>query len=354
MSGPNPINIVTDNYDGILEIFEVILNSKLSDFEWIKNPDLGQLIKEDGGKLMSLSSLDELLNIALSSNRSGPTSVAQLRSALRNVEVVVVSQTDSEASVKLVSSELSPDPDQPESPEFKMVKMEDRWLPEALATDLQKAIDDIAEEMGGSELLGQGLTPQQKTASLRFLKALDGVLDAIDMAKNAEELMGAVVAGGAGLSVAASNLESAFSNFGGSPLHTGLGSDAGSSAGLPGLNPNPTPNPGTGFSGVRPPNSGTVAGANTPALPGLTPQPTVPVGRTVNWNINAGSKLRIDIIYKGKPSANVKAAFGEPDAMEGAYWVYTGMKVRNLASGGTMNTVLFLIQDDKVVEVKAR
>ena len=82
--------------------------------------------------------------------------------------------------------------------------------------------------------------------------------------------------------------------------------------------------------------------------------PVVPVGRTVRWTINAGSKRRIDLIYWGKPSENVKKAFGEPDAMEGMYWVYNGVKVINIAGGGQFTTVLFGIKDGKVVEVKAR
>ena len=104
--------------------------------------------------------------------------------------------------------------------------------------------------------------------------------------------------------------------------------------------------PGTGV-GINPGVTGT-------GLPGLTPQPKVAVGRTVNWNINAGSKMRIDVIYLNKPATTVEKTFGEPDAKEGAYWVYNRLKVRNIARGGTFSTVLFRVEDGKVVEIKAR
>ena len=106
------------------------------------------------------------------------------------------------------------------------------------------------------------------------------------------------------------------------------------------------PLPGTG-PGINPPGGSTV-------LPGLTPQPKVPVGRTERWTINAGKRMRIDQIYMGKPEGTVRATFGEPDAQEGSYMVYNGMIVRNIAGGGTLTTVLFGIQDGKVVDIRAR
>jgi hypothetical protein len=185
------------------------------------------------------------------------------------------------------------------------------------------------------------MNKRQKTAVLRFLKALDGVLDAMDKAKNADELMLAATTGGTGLTIAAQSLQSAFPNFGDSGEFTGGGPGR-----FPGGNPG-VPLPGTG-PGINPPGGGTV-------LPGLAPQPKVPVGRTERWLINGGKReRRIDVVYWGKPAGNVKQAFGEPDAMEGMYWVYNGVKVINIAGGGMFTTVLFGIRDGKVVEVKAR
>lgn len=227
-----------------------------------------------------------------------------------------------------------------------MVKVGERWLPEELATDFEKAIDELAAAMGGDALLNQGMNAQQKTAVLGFIKVVDGVLGAVEKAQNEEQLMGAVVGASVGLQIAAQNLQNAFD----------VGGFAGGGPGLPG-----TPNPGTGTGLPGLPNPGTginpgtgVGTNNPPALPGLTPQPAVPVGRTETWRINSGSKSRIDLIYKGKSVDTIKKAFGEPDAMEGPYWVYNGMRVRNIASGGTLNTVLFRIQGGMVVEVRAR
>jgi hypothetical protein len=337
---PNELQEVLENYDGIVEVLEIVVNGKLSDPAWIKNPDLGELLKADGGKLMSSPIFDKLLDMALASQRElGPKSAAELRSALKNVKVMVVSQTETTSTLKLVSEDLMPN--DTESPEFKMVKVGDRWLPEAVAENLEQMISQLKEVTSVGFLTDQGLNKRQKTAVLRFLKALDGVLDAMDKAKNADELMAAAMAGGTGLTIAAQSLQSAFPNFGDSG-----GFPGGNPAGFPGGIPGVGPQPGLPVTGI-----GT---NNPPALPGLAPQPKVPVGRTERWTINAGSKRRIDIIYMGKPADNVKVAFGEPDAMEGIYWVYNGVKVINIAGGGMFTTVLFGIQDGKVVDVKAR
>jgi hypothetical protein len=201
----------------------------------------------------------------------------------------------------------------------------------------------LKSESSTEDLANQGLNKRQKTAVLRFLKALDGVLDAMDKAKNADELMLAATTGGAGLAIAAESLERAFPNFGDSgvfnPGNEVVGGESGSGVGG-------VPLPGTG-PGINQPGGGTV-------LPGLKPQPKVPVGRTERWTINAGKRMRIDQIYMGKPEGTVRATFGEPDTQEGSYMVYNGMIVRNIAGGGTLTTVLFGIQDGKVVDIRAR
>ena len=333
---PNELQIVLDNYDGIVEVLEIVVNSKLADSTWIQNPDLGELIEVDGGKLMSAPIFDKLLDMALASQQKlGPKSAAELRAALKEVQVMVVSQTETTATLKVVSETLNPE--KSESPEFKMVKVEDRWLPEMVAQNLDQMISQLKQVTSVGSLADQGMNKRQKTAVLRFLKALDGVLDAMNMAKNAEELMAAAMAGGAGLTIAAQSLERAFPNFGGSGGIAG-GNPGGFPGGTPGVGPRP---------GINPPGGGTV-------LPGLKPLPKVPVGRTERWTINAGKRKRIDLIYMGKPEGTVKTTFGEPDAQEGSYLVYNGMIVRNIAGGGTLTTVLFGIQDGKVVDIKAR
>ena len=226
-----------------------------------------------------------------------------------------------------------------------MVKVGDRWVPEGFEdTEKLKFGLSFLTESAGLEKM----TPQQSGALIRFLKAVDGVLDTIDQSKNAEELVAAAMAGAAGLALTAETLKGAFPNFGGGGFGPGGAPPGGPPFAGGG---NPTPLPGIG------PGPGALPGivtTNPGALPGLTPQPKVPPGRTENWRINAGSKQRIDVIYMGKPTDTLKVAFGEPDAMEGPYWVYNGLKVRNIASGGTFTTVLFRIQAGKVTEVKAR
>ena len=93
----------------------------------------------------------------------------------------------------------------------------------------------------------------------------------------------------------------------------------------------------------------------TPALPGLSTGPALPLGKKQRWTINGGKPTsRIDQIYMNKPATTIQAVFGMPDSKEGAYWVYTDMTVRNISGGGTMTKVYFGIQNGIVVDIQAR
>ena len=82
-------------------------------------------------------------------------------------------------------------------------------------------------------------------------------------------------------------------------------------------------------------------------------EPPVPIGKRQRWTVNGGKK-RIDQIYLNKPEATIQTTFGEPDSMEGIYWIYKNMTVRNIGDGGTMTTVYFGIQNGVVVDIQAR
>ena len=78
---------------------------------------------------MAMSGLEKLLDQGLQEMGKGPKSMMEVGEGLRNIEVIIVSQADSEATLKVVSKELSGDPDGAESGEFVMVRTEERWLP---------------------------------------------------------------------------------------------------------------------------------------------------------------------------------------------------------------------------------
>ena len=328
---------VTENWDSAVSLLEIVMNSKLSDAAWVQNPDLGVLLKEDGGKLMSSPDVEKLINMALAGDDDPetPEDMAQLRKWIKGIEVIVVNQTDTTATLKLRSEDIKPE--DPEFPEFKMVKVEERWLPEVLALGLDQVIGQLKQEVPMGSLADTGMNAQQKAVTMNFLKSVEGVLDAIDKQETAENMMQAAMGGITGLATQLERLQSAFPNVG----------VAGGPGGFPGGNPG-------GFPGGNPggnPGGGTV----TPVLPGLPVGPPVPLGKRQRWTINGGKPAtRIDQIYLNKPATTIEAVFGVPDSKEGAYWIYNGMTVRNIGGGGTMKTVYFGIQNGVVFDIQAR
>ena len=312
---------VTENWDDGVGLLEIVVNSKLSDTAWVQNPDLGVLLKEDFGKIMASPVFDKLLDEMLKKkNDFAPKTAADLRSAIKSIEVVVVSQTDTTATLKLRSETLSPN--DPESDEFKMVKVEERWLPEVVALGLDQVIGQLKQAVPMGSLADTGMTAQQKEVTLNFLKTVDGVLDAIDKQETAEDMMLTAIGGLGGLALQFGQLQSAFPN---------MGIAGGNPGGFPGGNPG-------GFPG---------------GVTGLPVAPTLPFGKRQRWTINGGKK-RIDQIYLNKPAATIETVFGMPDSKEGAYWIYKNMTVRNIAGGGTMTKVYFGIQNGVVVDIQAR
>ena len=76
---------VTENWDSAVSLLEIVMNSKFSDTTWVQNPDLGVLLKEDGGKLMGSPDLEKLINLAFAEDDDpeAPEDMAQLRSWIR-------------------------------------------------------------------------------------------------------------------------------------------------------------------------------------------------------------------------------------------------------------------------------
>ena len=338
---------VAENWDNVVGILDIMVGSKVSDADWVQNPDLGLLLKEDGGKLMSSPHLEKLLNMALAEKGgpNAPKDMTELRSWVKGIKVIVVSQTDTTATLKLRSEEI--DPEDPETLEFNMVKVEDRWLPEEMAVDLEKELKKLKQVVPGGAVADTKMTEQQKEVTLNFLKTVDGVLDAIDKQETAENLMLTAMGGMGGLALQFGQLQSAFPNIG----------IAGGPGGLPGGNPGSFPGGNAG--GFPGGNAGSFPGGNAGGFPGgntgLPAAPALPFGKRQRWTINGGKPdKRIDQIYLNKPAATIETVFGMPDSKEGAYWIYKGMTVRNIGGGGTMKTVYFGIQNGVVVDIQAR
>lgn len=320
---------ITENWDGIVSLLEIVVNSKALTPEWGKNPDVGAVLKEDGGKLMGSAAFEKFANLAMAEadNADAPKSMAELRTWLKGIEVTVVSSTETTAKLKLSSADFKISE---EAAELDMVKIEGRWLPKEVAEGLDQLVEIIKQTVPMGQQLGGDtqMTDQQKTMLSNFLSTLDKALDTINAATTSDDLLAAVgqMMGGV-LGQQFAGLGEAFSGG------TGGG-------GIPGIGPGP---------GIRP---GTRPGTNPGSMiPGLAPTgPPKPPGYKTEWSVGGG-KYKIDEIYPGKTEAIITQVFGEPAQKQGEHWTYRGLKVRNMRLGGTYTTVIFQMQNGKVARV---
>jgi hypothetical protein len=327
---------VTDNWDDVVSLLEIVVNSEAMTPEWLKNPDIGVVLKKDGGELMSSPAFEKFINLALKEDAgpASPKDLAEVRKWIKGIKVELVESNETTAKVKLSSVDMK---DRAVNSEMDMVKVEDRWLPKEMAEEMDQFISELKREMPlNNPVLGQMLgsdaqmSDQQKTQLLGFLNTLDKTLDTINGAADSNELMAAVGQVMGNLSAQANSLGQAFGGGGG----------VGGGAGIPGI--------GSGH-GIRP---GVQPGTNPGTIiPGLAPTgPPKPPGYKTIWFVGGGSP-RIAEIYPGKTEAVITQVFGDPAQKQEGYWTYRGLKVRNLENGGTFTTVIFQMQNGKVAQV---
>ena len=209
---------LTDNWDDIVGLLDILTKGKMADMAWVQNPNLGDMLADEGSEIMAMAGLEKLLDKGLQENvGKGPKSMMEVREGLRNIEVIIVSQTDSEATLKVVSKELSGDPDDAESGEFVMVRTEERWLPKEMVDALDEgsdelnlmllALKDLQRNIPISSMAEKKMTEEEKNQILALLDVVDQALDSANQATNSQELtaavmgaaggvMGAVMAGG--------------------------------------------------------------------------------------------------------------------------------------------------------------
>jgi hypothetical protein len=314
---------ITENWDDGVSLLEIVINSKAMTPEWLKDPDIGAVLKEDGGKLMSSPAFEKFINLALKedADQDAPKDLAQMRSWIKGIKVELVESTETTATVKMSSADF----EIKDGDAIEMVKVEGRWLPKKWVEVLDILIADINSNAPKSEFgllvntVDSQMTDYQKAQLLGFLNSVDRALDTINSAADSNELMAAVGQVMGNLVAQLAGLEQAFGD-----------------GGIPGIDPGPGIRPGT--------NPGTI-------IPGLAPTgPPKPPGYKTNWSIGGGS-YKIDEIYPGKTEAIITQVFGDPAQKQGEYWTYRGLKVRNMKLGGTYTTVIFQMQNGKVVRV---
>ena len=339
--GPKPDQFVKDNWDDILGFVDILLKSKVSDPAWIKDPDVALLLKEDGAALMKSPFFSSFIELSaeLSEQTRGPNdykleSWEQLKEDMKAHTVRVAKEpaaTETTATVEIVLEKDGVT----HLDKVEMQKAGERWLPKEVAVGLDKFIADVKKVNPLSEQLEEPMTDEQKQATVQLLKSVNQALDEFEKVNTEQELMGAV-------GLVMGQLGGQFQQWSATMGMGGMG-------GLPGMAGGGGPN---GFPQTGGANTNTNASELLPGLPALK---QLPVGRTTRWTYKGGNRnLRVDLIYLNKTEDIVKRVFGDPDAVQGAYWIYNNMNIRNVLDGGTMKTLYFGFSNGVVTIIEAR
>jgi hypothetical protein len=83
-------------------------------------------------------------------------------------------------------------------------------------------------------------------------------------------------------------------------------------------------------------------------------------GRLTEWRYSVDNRAtarnirnRIDLLYLGKQYTAVYEFFGWPDEDRGADWVYKGLTVKNISSGGYFSRITFRYRNGTVIKIIA-
>jgi len=328
---------LTDNWDDIVGLLDILTKGNMADMDWVQNPNLGDMLADEGSKIMAMSGLEKLLDKGLQENvGKGPKSMMEVRGGLKNIEVIIVSQTDSEATLKVVSKELSGDPDDAGTPEFVMVRTEERWLPKEMVDAWDEGIDELKKEIQRdipiSYMAERKMTEEEKTQVLALLDVVDQALDSANEATNNQELTAAVMGAAGGVMGAVM--------AGGQDGGGGLGSLFGTGGG----EQPPAGFPGTGF-GTLPGNSKGKGGGNQ----------QLTQAQRMDWTF--GGQQRNLQQWKGQSAANVITLFGQPNPANaravpgGGEWTYTNLKITD-AQGNPHTAITFVVLNGVVSDIR--
>ena len=220
-AGEIPLSEITSGLEMAGTLLDKLAKSDLGSLNKLRTVDLGNVADTFGRDMMKL-----IEDSAKAAGEADPFGLETLRS----IKVEVVSEDDSNATIKVsglpeafdfgslteLPGGLPPGlpglPDLDELPfadftdfengELEVVKVEGKWVPKEIADGWDDAMSDAGEEMGG---VGE-MAAEDKQMALGVIKALNGSLAGIKKAKTPEQFqmalmqatMGAMMGAGGG------------------------------------------------------------------------------------------------------------------------------------------------------------
>jgi hypothetical protein len=182
---PLPVKVteLSDEYDAVLDILDVVAKSDVAHIEKLRTADTGVLIQELGGKVMKTAE-------AISAKSPGDAYNNEFMRPIRTMRVKTVASTDETATLEITNEQqtFNPQTGQPEWKEVKetgeAVKIEGQWVPKKMADEWAPKIAEAKQWI--AELDTDDVVAKEDDV----LKALDEVetsLDTLAAASTQEE-----------------------------------------------------------------------------------------------------------------------------------------------------------------------
>ncbi|MDG2424591.1 MAG: hypothetical protein P8M22_11495 [Phycisphaerales bacterium] len=166
--------LVMENYDLIVKVMEMLVNSDLGTAEGLMKVKLGQVIGAYGPEIMKM-----MKQIANTDMKNMPSEVEQMRNAFNQARTLksTVKSVDGDKAVIVVSMNQRPD----ETTE--MIKIDDRWVPALMSKQFAMVIPAVKAELTGMD----GTTINTELVKIQpMLPMIDSALDAMEKADTQE------------------------------------------------------------------------------------------------------------------------------------------------------------------------
>jgi len=167
---------VEENWDAAVDLLSTLINSDLKTLDSLKKMDVGRFLNTTGSEMMN-----QMKDISKMMPKDDFNK--EVLATMKQVKVEVLSSTDDTAEVKIIlPPETSASTPIPET--VKLVKVEGKWIPDELARDWKQ---NMAEAKSQLEKETGDEMAKNKPEILGMLAMVDGVLDQLEAAPNAEK-----------------------------------------------------------------------------------------------------------------------------------------------------------------------
>ncbi len=158
-----------DNWNEIVDVFDILASSELETLDGLKSLDVGDFLNGTGGKLMA--QFEKLAQLA----SDGPMKLTW--NELEGITVDVKSTEGDKAVIEVTVEDKGPET-------LTMVKVEGKWVPEEMARDWKKNIEEMKAQVAE---MTAGMSTEQKTTMLAQMAGVEQIVDQLAKAETQEE-----------------------------------------------------------------------------------------------------------------------------------------------------------------------